>query len=93
MRKEIERAIRGSNGYTVTDFGNVYKKNRLLKQTNDSEGRPRVYLRAKYNHRRVDWIVAIAFLGDPPAPVNIEIEHIDGSNENCSAENLRYIHV
>ena len=90
MRQEIELPIQGSNGYKITDFGNVYKGNRLLTTAICGEGHPRVYLRAKHNHRRIDWIVALAFLGKPPALNNVVIDHIDGDLQNCSADNLKY---
>jgi len=84
--KSLSRKVkRGKNGY-------VYTKEKILKQTPNTNGYLRVFLcvnkkrKTKYVHR----LVAKMFLGDQMCEERIQVNHKDGVKTNNHVDNLEW---
>jgi hypothetical protein len=76
--------------YDVSDCGMVKRGNKLLKQSENAKGYPRVQLsrNGKNWSRVVHSLVAEAFIGERPA--GLQIRHLDGDKSNNDVSNLAY---
>ena len=76
--------------YEVSDCGLVSRGNKVLSQSPNVKGYPRVTMsiNGKSVTRVVHALVMEAFVG--PRPEGMQIRHIDGSRTNNAIENLAY---
>lgn len=89
MTEEWRFAGRGPYAvYEVSNLGRVRNRGRILKGA--TNGRYRVVYMHPLAHRRVDELVAAAFLPPRPSPAH-EVRHIDGDPGNNRASNLGWI--
>ena len=91
--------------YYVNKEGKVkstkYREDRILKHRPHKAGYPMVCLTQRIGKGKVldvcvHKLVALAFLGPPPTPYGKGkgcsiVEHKDGNNMNCSADNLKWV--
>ena len=91
--------------YYVNREGKVkstkYREDRILKHRPHKAGYPMVCLTQRIGKGKVldvcvHKLVALAFLGPPPTPYGKGkgcsiVEHKDGDNMNCSADNLKWV--
>lgn len=83
---ELWKEIPKSNGYSVSNFGNIKKNNLYI---NIKQGRCSIGggIGRQFVHR----LVANAFVENDD-PINKKyVVHIDGNNQNNNAENLRWV--
>jgi len=75
--------------YEASNDGRVRhaKTNRVLATTLNSTGYSRVFIRGR--HRLLHKLVALAFLGEPPA--GLQVNHKNGVKTDCSSKNLEYL--
>lgn len=89
---EVWKDIDGFDGkYQVSSWGRVRSANGILKPYKNKKGYLKVGLakNGKSNKKRVNRLVAIAFIPNPnDYPV---VDHIDGNKENNSVSNLRWV--
>ena len=90
MKEEIWLPVKGYEAYSISNFGNVKRGSRILKQHYSSTG----YFQLSLSRngikitRKIHIMVAQAFLGD--RPYKMEVCHSDGNSRNNKLENLRY---
>ena len=91
--------------YYVNKNGQIkstkYREDRLLKHRPHKAGYPMVCLTQRIGKGKVldvcvHKLVALAFLGPPPTPYGKGkgcsiVEHKDGNNQNCCADNLKWV--
>lgn len=76
--------------YDVSDCGMVKRGNKLLSQSQNAKGYPRVQLSTNGRNvsRVVHALVAEAFIGARPS--GLQIRHLDGNQSNNDVSNLAY---
>lgn len=76
--------------YDVSDCGMVKRGNKLLSQSQNAKGYPRVQLSVNGRNasRVVHALVAEAFIGARPS--GLQIRHLDGDQSNNDVSNLAY---
>jgi hypothetical protein len=76
--------------YEVSDCGMVKRGNKLLSQSQNAKGYPRVQLSTNGRNvsRVVHALVAEAFIGARPS--GLQIRHLDGDQSNNDVSNLAY---
>jgi len=83
-----------NNGYLIKENGDIYKNDKLLKQSINTQGYKVINIKDKNkkNHTcYVHHLVAYYYLNHKCFNNNLEIDHIDSNNLNNHKDNLQII--
>lgn len=89
---EIWKDIEGFEGkYQVSSWGRIRSVNGILKTYENKKGYLKIglYKNGKYHKRRINRLVAQAFI---PNPYDLpQVNHMDGNKRNNSVTNLEWV--
>ena len=92
--KSLDGVVENGENYSISKLGNIRNDvtGTILKHGICKLGYHKIilYKNKKYKNYKIHRLLALAFLPNPDN--KLEVDHIDRSPQNCTLENIRWVH-